>query len=187
MNTFDRIPIMFFLLLPLLTVACEPRATGLDAQFQAAQEKAFEGKRAAARSIARNILKVAPDYHDAAILIGRTHAWDKNYPAARSQLNRVIEREPGYIDAYSALVDTELWSDHAETALKVAERGLQQVSDSEVLLYKKAEALAALNRREEAVRVLQAVLRINPEHEQAAEMLVELRAAPPTDASKRGQ
>ncbi len=64
-----------------------------------AQSKAAVGQRAEARGILNELLKQAPDYNPAALLLARFEAADQKYPAALAQTDRVISRDPLNLDA----------------------------------------------------------------------------------------
>ena len=64
-----------------------------------AQSKADAGQREEARRLLTELLKQAPDYNPAALLLARLEAADKKYEAALAQTDRVIARDPLNLEA----------------------------------------------------------------------------------------
>lgn len=133
-----------------------------DDLFRQARELAREGGREEARRLCRSILDRHPDYHDARVLLARLHAWDRDYPAAREQLTLVLERRPAHLDARHALIDIELWSDRHEEALRLCDEGLLLHPQEASLHLRRAKALSALDRVEEAERAAWRALELDP-------------------------
>ncbi|MFN2394151.1 MAG: tetratricopeptide repeat protein, partial [Bacteroidales bacterium] len=79
-----------------------------DITFNRARELAHNQLYSQARELCDEILKSYPDYHDAAILKGRTFAWEGDYDQAREILNEVRKKAPGNKDALYALIDVEI-------------------------------------------------------------------------------
>tara|TARA_R110001592_G_scaffold325782_6_gene606402 strand:+ start:38366 stop:39640 length:1275 start_codon:yes stop_codon:yes gene_type:complete len=138
---------------------------GSDELFAIARNEAFNGSRAKARIYLKTVLDFSPTYAEVRVFLGRTYAWDDQYDSARVAFSTVIEQDPNYMDAYSALADVEFWDDKPQIALEVTQSGLKRDANNEVLLYKKAKALVALEKKTEASLVLDMLLTINPSHE----------------------
>lgn len=143
--------------------------------YARARENAFNSRRPEARSICRQILLMDSTYHDAAVLMGRTYAWDASYDSARWVLQQVIKQKAGFYDAIDALIDVELWSDHNTAAIGFAETGLKFHPDDAVFLYKKARALNNSGNSPSAVSILNQLLKINPENKEASGLLSSIR------------
>lgn len=138
---------------------------GSDELFAIARNEAFNGSRAKARIYLKTVLDFSPTYAEVRVFLGRTYAWDDQYDSARVAFSTVIEQDPNYMDAYSALADVEFWDDKPQMALEVTVLGLKRDANNEVLLYKKAKALVALEKKTEASLVLDMLLNINPSNE----------------------
>jgi tetratricopeptide (TPR) repeat protein len=143
---------------------------GADEQFQEARELAFAGRRGEARELCETILAEHPGYNDVRILLGRLHAWDREYDEARRELRRVIDDDPDYSDASSALCDVEIWSGHPDAALEVADEALVHDPNNPDLLERKARALTKLDRELEAVEVVEKVLEVEPDRHSARKL-----------------
>ncbi len=133
-------------------------------QFEMARQKAFDGQYEIARAIAERLLEASPNYHDVRLLLGRTYAWSRKFDRARRAFRTVMRRDSTYYDAYNALTDTERWAGRPETALQVINEGLTHHPDRPDFLAKKAKALLALRRTEEAEAVVSTLERVDPEN-----------------------
>ena len=89
-----------------------------DKAYRTARELAIEGKRDRALLLCKHILEEVPGHADTEILMGRIHAWNKEYTKAANILETTIKKYPVYADGYSALLDVYFWSD---TNYKVAD------------------------------------------------------------------
>jgi hypothetical protein len=82
-----------------------------DKAYRTARELAIEGKRDRALMLCKYILEEVPGHADTEILMGRIHAWNKEYAKAAIILEATIKKYPVYADGYSALLDVYFWSD----------------------------------------------------------------------------
>ena len=142
-----------------------------------AREFAYNNRKIEARKLCRLILQRDSTYLDAAVLMGRTYAWDQKYDSARIVLNKVTEQKPGYYDALDALIDVEIWGEDHKAALKYANIGLTSHPDDAVFLYKKARILNNSGDSQNAVVILNQLLKINPANKDASGLLLTIRTA----------
>ena len=152
-------------------------ALGADELFRIAREEAFNGNRTKSRLYLNKVLENSPTYSDVRVFLGRTYTWDDQYDNARRELGRVIEEDPSNTEAYSALADVEFYDDKPQIALDIVMAGLKRDGTDEILLYKKAKALVALERNEEASTVLNLMLERNPSNEDARSLLNSIKAS----------
>ncbi len=89
-----------------------------DKAYTTARDLAIEGKRERALLLCEHILEEVPGHADTEILMGRIHAWNKEYTQAATILEKTIKKYPVYADGYSALLDVYFWAD---TNYKVAD------------------------------------------------------------------
>ncbi|NNJ89297.1 MAG: sulfatase-like hydrolase/transferase [Eudoraea sp.] len=89
-----------------------------DNAYRTARDLAIEGKRDRALLLCQHILEEVPGHADTEILMGRIHAWNKEYAQAATILETAIKKYPVYADGYSALLDVYFWAD---TNYKVAD------------------------------------------------------------------
>jgi hypothetical protein len=83
----------------------------LDSLLTSAKKLAYTDRKAEARKVCSRILSIDSTYWDAAVLMGRTYAWDEKYDSARIVLDRIIQQRGGYYDAvgnYSGLLLREV-------------------------------------------------------------------------------
>ncbi len=77
-----------------------------------------------AKKIAHQCLKVAPDYLDFHIALGRIHKSEKNIDSARYYFQHVIDANPKYKEAFVFLSRTELDAKNNEAALATINKGI---------------------------------------------------------------
>lgn len=160
-------------LLTLLLVAA--LVSNVAAQtFEEARNLAFNGERAKARSICRQILSQGFN-SDVALLLGRTYAWDGNYDSARVVLTDVLVQKPGNEEALDALSDVEYWAGNYEKAIEYCDEALKNDSSPEKFVLKKAKILHSSEKYEAAVFVLEEFLKKNPGQAEFIRKLSEYR------------
>jgi len=79
-------------------------------EYSRIREIAFKGELATAETDARRLVKAAPGYGDARILLGRILAWQKKYGEAAAVIDTLLTTEPDNSDAISARKDISQWS-----------------------------------------------------------------------------
>lgn len=163
------------LLLFLPQWATGRQVENVDEAFEQARELAFAGEYEEARELAREILEIAPDYHDVRILLARTYSWNGRYDEARRELRTVLEDTPDYRDALSASIDNEIWSESGEQAVSAARVATEYYPMDENLLIKLATAHIAVEQERDALRILDRVEQINPGNEESRQLRRSLR------------
>ncbi|MBK7996693.1 MAG: hypothetical protein IPK14_25985 [Blastocatellia bacterium] len=158
-NFFATILILIFTL--SLNVFAQDQKLNLDNLFSQARQLAFDGKRSETINLCQQILNSNPNYHDARILLGRVYSWESNYFDSRKELKLVLDLKADYEDARNALIDVELWSDNPTIALSYCDEGLAINPNSATLYSKKARALKALNRIDEAKTAINESLKLD--------------------------
>ncbi|WP_345168834.1 YaiO family outer membrane beta-barrel protein [Nibribacter koreensis] len=166
------------LLLALIWLQVPAQAQGKidpDSVFKEAQTLAFAGNHDQAKTLLRQLIKQAPAYQDAQVLLGRIHAWNGHYDSARLVLNPLTKTDAINLEAITALVDVALWSNHPNQILYLTQEGLRTHPQHQELLYKKAKALHLLKRPSEAKATLSELLAVNPAHEQGLALVAALQ------------
>jgi tetratricopeptide (TPR) repeat protein len=148
------------------------RALGLDRTtpeqaLARARDLAAQRDDESARLVARRLLREAPSYHDARALLGRTFSWERRFDDARRVLDDLVRRAPAYADGLAARIELEVYQERGDAALAAANQALGVFPRDPSLLYDKARALELLDRRDEALRVLDDLHRIAPTHADA--------------------
>jgi YaiO family outer membrane protein len=142
--------------------------------YDEARNFAFNGERAKARSICKQIL--ANGFNsDVALLMGRTYAWDGFYDSARVVFNEVLVQKPGNMEAYDALSDVEYWSENYEKAVEYCDLAIQKDPTDDAFVLKKAKILYSSEAYENAVNVLEEYLRKKPGQEEFIRKLRDYR------------
>ncbi|NLF41546.1 MAG: YaiO family outer membrane beta-barrel protein [Bacteroidales bacterium] len=148
-----------------------PLPNNPDSLLQVANDLAFNEKTEEARVICNQILVSYPEYHDAAILMGRTYAWESRFDEARKYILPVLDQDPMHKEAIYAMIDVSMWSGSFEEAIKYIDLALLQTPASVPLLIRKAQALIGLGKEDQAALILNQVLDIDPSNKEAIELL----------------
>jgi YaiO family outer membrane protein len=142
--------------------------------YEEARNLAFNGERAKARSICKQIL--AEGFNsDVALLMGRTYAWDGSYDSARVVLTEVLIQKPGNEEALDALSDVEYWAENYEKAIEYCDEALKNDSLAEKFVLKKAKILHGSEKYEDAVFILEEYLKKNQGKSEFIKKLKEYR------------
>lgn len=159
--------ILIFLFIPFHSAFAQNTPSS-DELFQRARKTAFELKDyPKAIALSKQALAKSPDYSDIRIFLGRLYTWSKKSDSARTELAIVLKDHPDNDDAALAMGSLEYWNNNPEAALQVVGKGLHYHPDSKDLLLLKAKALSALNRYREAGRIIDTVLKIDPQNTDA--------------------
>lgn len=165
-------------LLALLWLTCAPaKARGADEDPVAqARQLAYSGKehRDEALAILKKHLETEADDSDARVLYGIVLSWQGRYDEAREQLKQVLANNPTHADALPALINVEFWSGHPENAEQLAREALEIKPDNVSLLLLQARALRRMNRNREARAVLDRVLVLDSQNQDARQMRREI-------------
>ncbi len=133
--------------------------------FELARERAYIEEYDHARIILARALQLAPNYHDARVLKGRTYGWEGRYAEADSLYLDVINRNDRYIDAYVARVDLYFWQRMNSRAVAIASEGLDKAPDDRDLLAGKARSLYMLGNETRAREIFEELERSAPDNE----------------------
>ena len=142
-----------------------------DSLYFKASQMAVDGDFEKARLAALSILERNPEYYDAAVLVGRLHAWKARYDSSRLYLNQVISNMPDHYDALSAIIDVEIWSESYTQAVSKADTALLLYPDDTGFLIQKAKALIYQGMIADARKILNDILETDPENPEAVELL----------------
>ncbi|HEY6249021.1 MAG TPA: YaiO family outer membrane beta-barrel protein [Candidatus Angelobacter sp.] len=174
----NRKSVVWTMLLALLWLSCLPAsAQGTDGDPVAhARQLAYSGKehRDEALAILKKHLETERDDSDARVLYGIVLSWQDHYDEAREQLKQVLADNPTHADALPALINVEFWSGHPENAERLAREALATKPDDVALLLLRARALRKMNRNREARAVLDHVLVLDSQNQNARQMRREI-------------
>jgi YaiO family outer membrane protein len=153
-------------------------STTADGLFQIARKAAFDEKDyLKAIDYSKRALTISPSYTDIRIFLGRVYSWSKQYDSAKTTFDYVLAQQPQNEDASAAYTDLEYWNSHYDAALKIVDNGLQHHPNSEVLLLKKAKIFFALRRFTEASIIINKVLQLNKNNEEARALAERIKDA----------
>lgn len=174
----NRKSVFCAVLLALQWLTCAPaKAHGADEDPVAqARQLAYSGKehRDEALAILKKHLETEADDSDARVLYGIVLSWQGRYDEAREQLKQVLANNPTHADALPALINVEFWSGHPENAEQLACEALEIKPDNVSLLLLQARALRRMNRNREARAVLDRVLVLDSQNQDARQMRREI-------------
>lgn len=138
-----------------------------DQAFKTARELAFNNQRAKAQDTLRLILTKYPTYNGVRAFLASTYSWDGNYKEAKKEFEIVLNDDPDRLDTWQAAIKNELYAEAPFSALKIVEKALIHFPNNPDILYLKATAFQNSNRREDALKIIEDLLKINPNHEKA--------------------
>jgi YaiO family outer membrane protein len=168
--------VITFIFFGFIILSKAQEITDTDSLFRQAQKLAFEGAYQESREMSRKILKITPEHFDAAILMGRTYAWQQEYDSARIILNAVLEKMPA-TDVLFALAQVERWTGNMNESLDYVNKGLEYDSCNPELLLLKSRALQSQNQLNEAMEVLEEALLCNPDNDKVTTQLARMKRA----------
>ena len=147
-----------------------PVAAGenLDSLFVEARQAAMDtSTRAKAIEMCQYALSQIPEYHDFRILLGRCYSWNGNYAQAETELLQVVSAAENYQDARNALLDVYLWSAQDEKAVDLVMRSIEKYPADISYRVKQFELLVKQEKEDEALKIVEHILAIEPTHEGA--------------------
>lgn len=164
------------LLVLLLPVGAVALTDGAGDPVGQARKLAYSGKehRAQALTMLKARLTEDPNDSDARVLYGIVLSWEGRYDESREELKQVLAASPDNGDALPALINVELWSGHPENAEILSRDALSRHPDQVNLLLAEAKALYRLNRNRDAITVLNRVLVLDHENQEALRMRREI-------------
>ena len=137
-----------------------------DQLFAKGRDAAFAGDREKGRIYLQKALEKAPGYTDVVVFLARTYLWDEMKEKAEEVLKPLLRKDPDNAEAIKVMFDAAYWSHADHEALQWAEKGLRKNATDKELLLKRAQALGALERLDDAVNVLEGLLQRFPGDEE---------------------
>ncbi|PZX20256.1 YaiO family outer membrane protein [Breznakibacter xylanolyticus] len=138
--------------------------------YQQARESVFAGRYGAAHNLLRQVLTQSPQHHDAALLEARLFLWQKDYDASAKAFEAVKSAFPESNDVKELGYDLVFFSGQFARVVDMAPDMIAAFPDRIDFREKYAQALWALERREETGRVADEILAIDPTNEVALEI-----------------
>ena len=140
-----------------------------DASFERARNLAFNQQRKQAQDTLLFILTKYPDYHDIRSFLATTYSWDGEYKKARREFEYIFQKNKGDKNTWMAAIKNEMWAAMPYAALELTDTALKTFPDDSDLLYLKATAQEKTNNPLEALSTIDAVLKENPNDQNAQE------------------
>lgn len=148
-----------------------------DELFAKGRDAAFAGDRERGRIYLRKALEKAPEYADVVVFLARTYLWDEMKEKAEEVLKPLLQKDPDNAEAVKVMFDAAFWSHNNHEALQWAEKGLRKNGTDKELLIKRAQALGALERFDDAVNVLDGLLQRFPGDEEVLQIWNDFKAS----------
>ncbi len=169
MRNITTFVLAFYFLLGLTTLIAQS-PVNTDSLFTEAKKSAKSKDYDKAEKFCKEILTIKED-GDVRFYLGLLYSWDGKYDDARRELKKVQEARPSSEEVIIARVNNELWSNNPQAALEILDKALIDNPNNEEFLYLKAKALYTLHRYDEAIAVLEKLLKINPANKKAKDLL----------------
>ncbi|TKD66086.1 YaiO family outer membrane beta-barrel protein [Flavobacterium sp. ASW18X] len=100
-----------------------------DQYFNIARDLAFNDEKEAARDSLFNLLRVYPNYTDAAVLLAKLDSWDGDYTKARGQLNKITSKKRNHREAWMAAIRNERYAENFQTALGLTQKAIHYLGE----------------------------------------------------------
>ncbi len=143
-----------------------------DNLFSLAREKVYAGETEEGRILAYAILEQYPEYYDALVLAAITLSWEGMYDSARVHLKNVFEKHIAHFDALNAIINLEIWDGNYEEAIKYCNTGIDYHYETDLFLFKKGRALRLAGHLPLAIKAIEQILEMYPDHREAQYLLV---------------
>jgi len=142
-----------------------------DSLMRVAKELVKQNKYPEAEKIYNDILARNSTDNDARFALGLMYSWSKQYDKARTVFSTVLKARPSSKEVYISALNNELWAEKYQSALTLADTAKKVFPDDADILIRKAKAFNYLHQPEDAILVLNSILKTNPENLEAKELL----------------
>src|SRR5262245_5985333 len=88
----------------------------LDTRLALARALAQDGARYAAYAEAERVVKAAPNYWEAHLLLAQIDGWEGRYDEAFTRLHTVLDKAPYLLEAVTMWADIALWAENGTEA-----------------------------------------------------------------------
>lgn len=147
-----------------------------DELFKMARNAAFEQKNyPLAISYCHQALQRSPDYEDIRVFLGRIYIWTDKTDSARTEIGKVLKLNPKNKEALSSMIDLEYWNDHPQDALSYCDTALGFYPDDTEILIKKAKVLKDLKRFDDALAIVNLIIKRDPRNTDARTLAARLQ------------
>ena len=119
----------------------------------------------------RKMLVIEPIQVDANILLARLYSWNCQFDSARMILLPILKVYNCNLDAINVLTNVELWSKNYFQAMEYVDEGIRIDPRNKDLLIKKVKILIAQSKYQEALDVINQIVKIYPESTEFANLI----------------
>lgn len=130
-----------------------------------------------AKKIAHQCIKVAPDYLDFHLALGRIHKNEKNIDSARYYFQHVIDANPKYKEAFVFLSLTELAVKNKEAALAAIDKAIAIHPEEKEFYLMKLQIINSEENPKKSLEYLEFLTAKYPEDEMLANQLREVKSS----------
>lgn len=146
-----------------------------DSLFKVAQKQSSLKQYEEAKTNLRLAISRNTQNSEYPLLMGLIFSWQQQWDSARIWLNKAQIQSPKYKDVRLAQINVEKWSGQKEATLEKTNSSLEILPNDKDLLYEKALALLALDKKEDAIITLVQLLSLYPEFGKASDLLFTIR------------
>lgn len=129
-----------------------------------------------AKKIAHQCIKVAPEYLDFYVSLGRIHKNEKSLDSARYYFNHVIDKNPKYKEAFVYLSQTELEAKNRKAALETIEKGIAMFPEEKDFYLAKLEVINNEENPKKSAEYLEFLSNKYPEDSGFQKELIEVKS-----------
>lgn len=144
--------------------------------FKKAKSEIKEKKYKEARGILRILCERKPKEVKYRLKIATTYLWEKNFPKTQKYVGKVLNIDPKNKQAFEIWFKSFLWQKDYEKGGAVLDSALKFYPEDEYFLFQKAKILVKQEDKEGAIKLLDKLLIINPNHKEGFELRKELKA-----------
>ena len=120
-------------------------------------------------------IKLAPNYLDFHLALGRTYIITKQVDSARYYLNYVIDKDPKYKEAFLYLTKLEIGENNSENAIITVNKAIIIYPEDKDFELLKLQAIYSQNDYEKSIEYLESLVGKYPEDSKIKQQLVELK------------
>ena len=143
-----------------------PPQKDIDELYATAKMETNAGNWSKTRTYCRKLLVHFPDHFDALLLMAQTFAFEQKFDSARLISSELYNVNPNDYDLLDLMINTEIWNRKYKAAMIHVEQALVSWSNDEHFLFQKAKIQFLSKDYLYALKTLDELLVINPDHEE---------------------
>jgi len=149
--------------------------TNIDSLYSNARELAFSQNYTTSRILCYQILEINPENTDTKLLLAKTYAWELKTDSAQFILDNILYSDSANYEAIDLSISNQLWAKNYDKALDFCKLGLKFYPEDENILLQKAKILIIQEQYAEAIKILEKILELNPDNEEARDLLNKIK------------